>query len=57
MGILIFSEETIHEDTKCVMDITIYIKQYKDASTISVKHLSENLWFYFKVIQIMFNYI
>ena len=40
MGILILAEETlIHEDTKCVMDITIYINQHKDTSTISVKHL------------------
>ena len=41
MGILILAEETIHEDTKCVMDITMYKKQHKDTSTISVKHLSE----------------
>ena len=41
MEILILAEETIliHEDTKCVMDTIIYIKQHKDTSTISVKHL------------------
>ena len=33
MGILILAEETIHEDTKCVMDITMYIKQHKDTSS------------------------
>ena len=33
---LILAEETIHEDTKCVMDITIYINQHKKTSTISV---------------------
>ena len=37
MGILILAEETIHENTKCVMDITIYIMQHKDTTTISVK--------------------
>ena len=37
MGILILAEETIHENTKCVMDITIYIMQHKDTITISVK--------------------
>ena len=37
MGILILAEETIHENTKCVMDITIYIMQDKDTTTISVK--------------------
>ena len=41
MGILILADETILEDTKCVMDIIMYIKQHKDTSTISVKHLSE----------------
>ena len=41
MGILILAEEKIHEDTKCVMDITMYIKQHRDISTISVKHLCD----------------
>ena len=41
MGILILAEETIHENSKCVMDITIYIMQHKDTTTISVKQLSE----------------
>ena len=43
MGILILAEETIHEDTECVMDITICIYQHKHTSTISVKHFSEKM--------------
>ena len=37
MSSLILAEETMHEDTKCVMDITIYINQQKNISTISAK--------------------
>ena len=42
MVILILAEETIHENTKCVMDITIYIMQHKKTQQqFQSKHLSE----------------